>query len=76
MRTCSFDIFRGRYPNPDVKWIEAVDGLPAAKERMDEIAAEKPGPYFVFNVFEHLLMASTDTTRTGFVLRSRKNPAA
>jgi hypothetical protein len=32
----------------DPVWLEAVEGLSAAGERMEEIAAERPGEYFLF----------------------------
>jgi len=46
-----------------VVWIESVEGLAASKKRMGTIAAEKPGPYFVFSSFDRLIIAVTDTTR-------------
>jgi hypothetical protein len=58
----TFDIFRGRYPEPDAIWVEPAEGLGAAVERMKVMAAEKPGPYFVFDVRAHQLMAAVDTT--------------
>jgi len=58
----TFDIFQGVYGRSDVMWIEAVDGLAAATERMDEIAFEQPGKYFLFSANEHKMFASTDTT--------------
>ena len=33
-----------------------------AKERMERIAAEKPGPYFIFSVPDNAPLATTDTT--------------
>jgi len=53
----SFDIFRGRYGDKDVAWIEAVEGLAAARERMEEIAAEQPGDYFVFSAYDRRALA-------------------
>jgi len=38
-------------------------GLAASKKRMGKIAADKPGPYFVFSLLDHLIVAVTDTTR-------------
>jgi hypothetical protein len=67
----TFHIFDGCFPGKDVLWLESVQGLAAAKERMEQIAAEKPGPYFVFNVPDKLVMATTDTTP-----RKAKNEAA
>lgn len=41
----SVDIFSGTPKN--AMWIEAVQGLSNARERMQQIAAEKPGQYFL-----------------------------
>jgi hypothetical protein len=57
-----FDIFRGTSGNTDAVWIEAIEGLAAAKQRMNEIAQENPGAYFVFYPPRRALLASTDTT--------------
>ena len=32
-----------------VRWVEPVEGLARAQQRMEQIAAEKPGAYFVFD---------------------------
>jgi len=58
----TFDIFNGRFGDNGVVWIESVEGLAASKKRMGTIAAEKPGPYFVFSLLDHLIVAVTDTT--------------
>ena len=62
MSVPKFDIFRGALGSPDVLWIEAVEGLGAAKQRMDEIARVEPGRYFVFYTHTHAILASTNTT--------------
>ena len=61
MSVPTFDIFRGALGSTDVLWIEAVEGLGAAKRRMDEIARERPGRYFVFYSHERTVLASTNT---------------
>jgi len=58
----TYDIFAGRYGDTNVRWIEAVQGLGAANEQMKELAAKKPGPYFVFEAHTHMMLASVDTT--------------
>jgi hypothetical protein len=58
----AFDIFRGRFGDTDVVWIEAVEGLAAARQRMEHFASEAPGPYFVFSSFSHVVLAAIDTT--------------
>jgi hypothetical protein len=57
-----FDIFSGSV-DKDAIWIEAVEGLANAKDRMDELAAKLPGKYFVFCCFSHTVMAVTDTRK-------------
>jgi hypothetical protein len=44
----SFDIFSG-HSDRDAVWLEAVEGLANAIQRMHEIAAERPGEYFIFD---------------------------
>jgi len=56
-----FEIFSGtmdRY----AMWIQSVAGLAQARERMEQIAAEKPGKYFVFSTANHTILAEIDTT--------------
>lgn len=57
-----FEIFKGRWGDTRVVWLESVQGLAAAQERMAEIASEKPGPYFVFSISDRLALANVDTT--------------
>lgn len=66
-----FEIFRGHYRDKDVVWLEAAESLAAARGRMEKIAAETPGPYFVFSVHDHLVLATVDTTN-----RRAKNAGA
>jgi L-amino acid N-acyltransferase YncA len=60
-----YDIFSGRFPNANVLWLQSVVGLAAARERMQTLAAQKPGPYFVFCTSSHAIVASVDSTRVG-----------
>ena len=66
-----FDIFSGA-PDRDAIWVCAVRGLANAKERMDEIAIERPGRYFIFNAVERTILAQTET----FAQRVRLNKAS
>lgn len=43
-----FDIFVGD-SDLDAKWLETVEGLASAIHRMDSIATEMPGVYFVLD---------------------------
>ena len=58
----TYDIFAGRYGDTDAYLIEPVEGLGCAYERMKEIAAKEPGPYFLFDPSSHRVLASVDTT--------------
>jgi hypothetical protein len=62
-KTPKFDIFAGHFGSADVLWIETVEGLAAARSRMEEIAAQTPGPYFVFFTSDHSVLASIDNSR-------------
>ncbi|HJZ63136.1 MAG TPA: hypothetical protein VKD70_02380 [Candidatus Acidoferrum sp.] len=57
-----FEIFSGQFPEKDATWIESVEGLGQAADRMYELAKEKPGPYFVFHMVSHQVLAVIDTT--------------
>jgi hypothetical protein len=70
----SFAIFSGK-PNKNACWLETVQGLANARDRMEEIAAEHPGEYFLFGQQVHAVLASTDT-RPGAGLKSEAQPYA
>jgi hypothetical protein len=44
----TFDIFSGA-PEEHGLWVEAVEGLSKARQRMGQIAAQNPGKYFLFS---------------------------
>lgn len=67
-----YDIFRGA-TNKDAIWLEAVAGVSSARRRMEEIAKESPGRYFVFDQERHAIIARADTRRTARVLSPRKS---
>jgi len=58
----TYDIFAGRYGDTDARWIEPVEGLGCAYERIKEIAAKERGPYFILDAHSHKVLASVDTT--------------
>jgi hypothetical protein len=60
MREPSFDIFSAR-PDNDACWLEAIDGLSNARERTEQIAAEKSGQYFIFSNESHSVVAQMET---------------
>jgi hypothetical protein len=57
----SYEIFSGRFGYTEVLWLESVEGLGNAFERMKEIALATPGPYFLFCNRTHQRMAAIDT---------------
>jgi len=58
----TYDIFAGRHGDTDARWIEPVEGLGCAYERMKEISAKERGPYFILDAHSHKVLASVDTT--------------
>lgn len=56
----SFDIFFGE-SDRDAQILERVQGLAAAVERMDCLAREIPGKYFVFSPETHQILARANT---------------
>ena len=56
------DIFSGTIDESPI-WMEAVRGMVRARQRMNEMAVETPGKYFIFSTFSHTVLAITDTTR-------------
>jgi hypothetical protein len=56
-----YDIFSGT-GYKDAQWLEAVEGLAAAQQRMKQLAAAVPGAYFVFSVESKAILAKLDTT--------------
>jgi CheY-like chemotaxis protein len=55
-----FDIFSGA-PDRDAVWVCAVRGLANARERMEDIASETPGRYFIFYAPDRSILAQTET---------------
>lgn len=52
-----FDIFSGEINHPT--WLETVEGLDRARERMTRLAAEKPGHYFVYDTYASKVVAES-----------------
>jgi hypothetical protein len=61
MSAPQYDIFRGSR-DKDAVWVEAVDVLDRANDRMKEHALQNPGPYFVLCHRTHSVLASIDTS--------------
>lgn len=59
-----FDIFRG-LPDKDAVWVETVNGLSSARDRMEQIARIQPAQYFVFSRLDHSVLALTEIASAG-----------
>ena len=70
MKEFLFDIFTD-LTEEGVLWLESVEGLANAQRRMDQIAEEKPGAYFVYNIQTASILARTNTRK---LLRSVPPP--
>lgn len=62
--TRRYGIFFGSFGEDDATWLESVEGLEAACKRMEKIATDLPGRYFVFSPDSKEPLASIDTTKT------------
>lgn len=62
MQEPRFDIFSGS-PDKDAMWVEAVAGLANARQRMEDLAFDVPGRYFLFSIHSRSLLAQIDTSK-------------
>ena len=70
-----FDIFSG-VADKNAVWVETVAGLSNARARMEAIAAQSPGQYFVFSRRNHTILAKTETRKNiGATLDSKTDVA-
>ena len=58
----TFDIFSGT-SDKDAIWLECVDGLSEARNRMEHIAAVRPGAYFLYSHASRSMLERTNTVR-------------
>jgi hypothetical protein len=72
MKEPTFDIFSGG-PDKDPIWIETVEGFSEARERMHQLAAAKPGSYFLYSVQSQSVLARAETK--GSTGKSRSSAA-
>jgi hypothetical protein len=56
----TFDIFSGG-PEENGLWLEAIESFSGARERMGQIAAERPGRYFLFSSTDQSILTRVDT---------------
>ena len=62
MEDTVFDIFSG-VPEGNPMWLESTVGLSNAREHMEQIAANKPGQYFISSIGTHSPIAQIETFR-------------
>jgi DNA-binding NarL/FixJ family response regulator len=75
LKVPTFDIFSG-VPDKNAVWIETVAGLSNARTRMEAIAAQKAGQYFVFSRRDHSILAKKETQKNiGAALDSKTDVA-
>jgi hypothetical protein len=67
-----FDIFYGAVDKEPL-WIESAENLENAKARMKDLAAEKPGSYFLFSTAYGKVLAVIDTSRKNNEANERGN---
>jgi len=58
----TFDIFSGT-SDRDAVWLECVDGLSEARQRLERIAAVIPGAYFLYDSASRSVIAKSSTTK-------------
>lgn len=60
MREPIFDIFTGTTMKNAI-WLESVEGLSNARARMNEIAAQIPGRYFIWSCLSQTILIKVET---------------
>lgn len=63
MKGSTFDIYSGAPEDEDAVWVEAVEGLSNARERMGELAKQNPGRYFLFSLGSQSVIAQIYTIK-------------
>ncbi len=59
----TFDIFSGT-SDKDAHWLESIDGLSKARDRMEHIASVRPGEYFLYSPQSHTILAKSSTDKS------------
>jgi hypothetical protein len=59
----TFDIFSGT-SDKDARWLESIEGLLQARNRMTHIAAVRPGEYFLYSPESHTILAKSSTAKS------------
>ncbi len=75
MQNLTFDIFSGELEK-DARWLEAVQGLESAKDRMKKIASETPGKYFIFCTSHRSVVDTIETFNGSSSATNASNPVS
>lgn len=62
MQEPAFDILSGTPLK--ARWLESVAGFASARKRMNELAAQTPGQYFIFNAWNSYIIEQVDTRQS------------
>jgi hypothetical protein len=57
-----FDVFSGSTGSREEVWMDCAENLEAARNKMEVLAVENPGHYFVFSAAQQRIVADVDTT--------------
>jgi len=71
MQEPTFDIWSG-IPEKNGKWLETVAGLGNARRRMKDLAAQAPGKYFIFSVWNGCVLDQIETHEESLVVLQAK----
>jgi|HubBroStandDraft_4_1064222.scaffolds.fasta_scaffold610276_2 hypothetical protein len=58
----TFDIFSGT-SDKDARWLESIEGLSKARDRMAHISAVRPGEYFLYSPESHTILAKSSNIK-------------
>jgi hypothetical protein len=75
MKEPLFDLFSGT-SEKDAVWRESVEGLSNARRRMEQLAANVPGAYFLYNPLSHTILVKTHTSKQLQSARREKKAGA
>jgi hypothetical protein len=57
-----FDVFSGAAGSGNAVWVDCADSLEKARNKMEVLAVENPGHYFVFSAAQQRIVADVNTT--------------
>ena len=75
MKEPLFDLFSGA-SEKDAVWRETVEGLSNARRRLEQMAANVPGAYFLYSPLSRSILAKIDTGKQLQSARQEKKSGA